>query len=439
METEPPSSLASLGDSWAERLFKHPQEHLGDRASDEAPLLATASSATAERTRTASMIEREKSSADFPQVWENRFRKLDDFGVRISRSASPSRGKCGKVCDKLAKVVTLLYSIEIIALLPIVLLLLNLRGTDEAALFSLSAAVFGTITLQLIKRLVFRKRPWMQNRAFARSTDKTSSFPSRAVFGSVLLAYIVAVFIDEFLAEGVRGTLFWACVVPLVINAVATSSLSRMRLGAHFLSDCIIGALIGIVLLFPIEAVAFGVQVGCGNCEIGTCYLNSSTSTLPSSDQLWKVVAPELIGGGIAIFLSFLLLAPPIAFWDKAPLLFATITPSLTFKVSSLCKNGIPPPSYYPRSFFSSPSSSLPTQQHFASSLSPAAMACIVAASIIVVVAATFTAVKLAKKKHWLIRTLVCILLHVGVSVILCAVRWQDLYLPGPSPSDIRK
>ena len=85
---------------------------------------------------------------------------------------------------------------------------------------------------QLPKRLFFRNRPWRKRKAIKLSSDQSSSFPSRSTFFALGAAYSLC------LLYGVsfKHSLLCCAVVLMPIMH------SRIFLGAHYFSDCIVGA-----------------------------------------------------------------------------------------------------------------------------------------------------------------------------------------------------
>jgi len=90
---------------------------------------------------------------------------------------------------------------------------------------------------QLPKRLCFRNRPWRKKVAINISkyslltSDQSSSFPSRSCLFSAAAIYSLTIFsIDSS-----------ATRVVLCLLAAGPILFSRTFLGAHYLSDCIVG------------------------------------------------------------------------------------------------------------------------------------------------------------------------------------------------------
>lgn len=192
----------------------------------------------------------------------------------------------------LSLAITAVGSIEIAISMPIVLLALGHDTVGEFLTFVLiAAAVLSQVRCpltppsrrclrvcaapptpdpthpQLAKRFLWRNRPHMDGRAVGLRTAQTSSFPSRAV-----LLYVVYAFTVAYCLDSSPGSTAWKHPPiwgVLVLVAVLVSSFGRMFLGEHYLSDCLLGAVAGLVcVVFGTLLEAWHTSV-CGACAAG--------------------------------------------------------------------------------------------------------------------------------------------------------------------------
>lgn len=91
---------------------------------------------------------------------------------------------------------------------------------------------------QLPKRLFYRNRPWRKKVAIKVTMDQSSSFPSRSTLFSQISVFTSLILLGQDLWIGI--------VVGLVCCFFITYS--RIYLGAHYFSDCIIGFLVAWIL-----------------------------------------------------------------------------------------------------------------------------------------------------------------------------------------------
>lgn len=118
---------------------------------------------------------------------------------------------------------------------------LILAGLGRPAAFVGGAMLFGWIWSPLLKRGFRRGRPDLWP---ALATEASHSFPSGHATMSTIFFGALAVSLSPFLFGPARVALWTGCL--LLVAAVA---MSRVYLGAHWLSDVIAGILLGILWL----------------------------------------------------------------------------------------------------------------------------------------------------------------------------------------------
>ena len=112
------------------------------------------------------------------------------------------------------------------------LLFYSIGKYNESFLFAKCCVLYIFITHKF-KKFVFRKRPYAYSNIFNPDHVRSSSFPSNHTAGSVILA-----------------SFFPTRILFLKIFFVFLMQLNRIILGCHFPTDTIIGALIGLLILF---------------------------------------------------------------------------------------------------------------------------------------------------------------------------------------------
>jgi membrane-associated phospholipid phosphatase len=95
---------------------------------------------------------------------------------------------------------------------------------------------------QLPKRVFWRNRPWRINVGKVFKRDKTSSFPSRTTNLATVFAFTI--FVSDL------GNIEWPWLVRLSFVCNYIAAVSRIYIGAHFFSDCVVGILFAWVLNF---------------------------------------------------------------------------------------------------------------------------------------------------------------------------------------------
>jgi membrane-associated phospholipid phosphatase len=134
-----------------------------------------------------------------------------------------------------------LTCIEFGVFVPLVLFAM---GYDQQGSLGTMLALTLAVLSQIPKRLIKRLRPWQAGRAVKRRSDRTSSFPSRAVAGAVVYAFFACA-APTMSSDGVIRVSGW--IVPVMLAAAALAAFARIQLGCHYFSDCVVGALLGVV------------------------------------------------------------------------------------------------------------------------------------------------------------------------------------------------
>eukprot|EP01016_Furgasonia_blochmanni_P003573 TRINITY_DN11405_c0_g1_i6.p1 TRINITY_DN11405_c0_g1~~TRINITY_DN11405_c0_g1_i6.p1 ORF type:complete len:223 (+),score=29.07 TRINITY_DN11405_c0_g1_i6:64-732(+) len=111
-------------------------------------------------------------------------------------------------------------------------------------------------------------------------------------------------------------------VIICSISAFLTM-LARVHLGAHYLTDCIVGYFLGWLIVYVAHnAFQHPDPTGCTSCFMNKCYNLDPSQTLTKENfhLVNLVVAGKVTIGLLVLFL--LVLLPPVKFWEKsAPLM----------------------------------------------------------------------------------------------------------------------
>jgi len=191
---------------------------------------------------------------------------------------------------------------------------------------------------QILKRFMWRFRPFMAHRAEERHRARTSSFPSRAVACGVVYCYIV-VYTDLYF-EKHTSVEWWMYLLFFIIPPVI--SFSRINLGVHYPSDCIAGALLGVFVCIIGKFIWLLDYTGCscGN-SLAICYATGGPIQEISPKTMDKVNYWVLSGVALAqVLFSAAMVIKPLQFWVKFGSVFGFLLPALTFRLVFLCPAG---------------------------------------------------------------------------------------------------
>ena len=100
----------------------------------------------------------------------------------------------------------------------------------EAVKYLFSWYIILNIVAQFPKRMFFRNRPWRKRVAIKLSSDQASSFPSRSSMFAVTALFSILIFFE-------KDT--WK-IICYCVGAAIPILHSRVYLGAHFFSDCMV-------------------------------------------------------------------------------------------------------------------------------------------------------------------------------------------------------
>jgi membrane-associated phospholipid phosphatase len=273
-----------------------------------------------------------------PSTWEKAWQSFDDPIIEVCQSFS------AKWYYLLNVIISALTTVEVGVLCPFACFSL---GLDEAGTVCLCYVMAVCFISQIPKRFVWRTRPFLAGRAKKVRSDKTSSFPSRAVtcgflfpcmFMTAFLAQLFAS-MPQLMAEP-RWELFLVltCLglltfVIAIISALLSAN-ARVSFGVHYPSDCVAGTLQGmlctLVALFAYLLVSFS----CGSCMLDQCY---GTLSLVFVDP--KFVSVTVLLVGILLGCTVLSVIQPIKFWVKCHHVYGMLFPPLTFRLLYLCPN----------------------------------------------------------------------------------------------------
>lgn len=186
-------------------------------------------------------------------------------------------------------------------------------------------------------RFYWRDRPWMARRAFGLRIDDTSSFPSRAVscavvytcIGIWVYAYLstprdqiskggdeLQEFSDKFPYPYEVITDYRTII--LVMFASVLASVSRIYLGAHYPSDCIVGFIQGVILYVFGSMVHDLISYECNACYHNECY--GKNDDVITRFNLFDRIDWMSLGlfSLFALILSIVSVMKPVEFWKKS-------------------------------------------------------------------------------------------------------------------------
>jgi len=174
----------------------------------------------------------------------------------------------------------------------------------------------------------------MVDRAEKRRNDATSSFPSRAVACGITYSYILSGCI--ILGQPVFHIAWW---MPLLIIVIALlSTYARIYLGCHYMSDCLVGMLMGVVSC----AIGTGLYAAnrsmCSACATGACYVQDGTDAVISLSSMsrinWLVIT---IGSVIAVICVLIAEMKPMNMWNKSSHVLGMLLPCIVFRLTFVC------------------------------------------------------------------------------------------------------
>jgi membrane-associated phospholipid phosphatase len=143
----------------------------------------------------------------------------------------------------LARIITFFGSVGFLATASILAVLIFIRQRAWDRLWALALAMIGGSLLNiLLKHLFHRQRPLLENPLV---TLKSFGFPSGHTMGATLFYELLALF----LAQSIRGWSRHVLVFIIAFLIVSLIGVSRIYLGAHYLSDVLAAIAAGIVWL----------------------------------------------------------------------------------------------------------------------------------------------------------------------------------------------
>jgi len=282
----------------------------------------------------------------FPNKLERWLSGFDDPIIKLFQIPS------GPVFFAFSMALTGVTTIEVCIVLPFVFFAV---GYDSLGILWLYLSLSTAFVSQIPKRFFWRFRPYMVDRAVKCRSDKTSSFPSRAVTCAVVYSFGISwSYYVHYEKEKTLELEWWMPLLGLVL--VFATSFARVNLGAHYPSDCLAGALQGML----VSGVGFALHEGevftCGDCEKDKCYSDDKSLQLNSSLVhvcWWSFVV------GLFVLLGFVAIAMvrPIQFWVKSDRVCGLLFPCILFSILFLCPTScnshyaLPPPEIHWFSF----------------------------------------------------------------------------------------
>lgn len=287
--------------------------------------------------------------AVFPERLEKRLEKWDNAVIAlVQRPSLVDKSLLARCVLLLNDIPLVLTSVEFVVAWPFCLLL---TGYDSAGLLALHVSFLLALITQIPKRFLWRARPWVVGRARGLRRNTTSAFPSRAVSCAVCASFMLCA--GWFLE---RGRQFSVWYPVLVLLATLWTSYSRVHCGDHYPSDCLFGALQGLLI------VALGVlSYLAGAAVCGTCAgRNAPCHVQADSEQaLTGLGQISMLGLFCIVFIDlaayFISVSKPIEFWEKSHGVFGMLLPCYGLQLLALCgarHSAVPPPRNRPAWIF---------------------------------------------------------------------------------------
>ncbi|KAG2373819.1 hypothetical protein C9374_011704 [Naegleria lovaniensis] len=357
-------TIMTSEDTTQQALDSKSDTHSIEEENHEKATLVKQETSSLEETSTTIIVgDYEKFVYRISPKFENYFKTFDD------KIIATIQFKPNIVFFILSMIVTAMTTIEIGILAPVVLYIL---GIDHFASYTMWIILTLSMLSQLPKRFMFRVRPYLASRAKCIAKDKTSSFPSRAVTCSVVYAFLVCYFIRCVTSgESMSDVIFWIWCIPCCFFSVIAASAARIYLGVHYPSDCLFGALQGllsIILGTICYMIHLSICTTCAGNSDSTIYWNGLMPCYASLEESvnlitevgrsnlshvnWYLFCILSIG---SLLVGILFVIKPIQFYTKFHHVFSMLAPCLTFQYCFLCPtlslNGvatIPKPSLFP-------------------------------------------------------------------------------------------
>jgi membrane-associated phospholipid phosphatase len=165
------------------------------------------------------------------------------------------------------------------------------------------------IFAQIPKRFFFRNRPWQAGHALKFTSASTSSFPSRACYCAT--SYMLSMLLGLYKANYTSAWNGYVAAYFLTIVPAIMTACSRIYLGAHYLSDCVIGVLYALAI-----------------CT--TIFLLYYTTGLFSKIEFQDTSLLGVILVGVFSFiLNILINLKSFSFWEKGAPIFGALAGNL--------------------------------------------------------------------------------------------------------------
>jgi hypothetical protein len=214
-----------------------------------------------------------------------------------------------------------LFSVEIAAYIPYMYMMM---GIDHAFLHITCQSITLLIISQLPKRFMWRYRPYMVNRAKMASSDKTSSFPARTVSCGVVFTYILHITVLLYIIPMPHTIIiFYMFITSTYLLVILITSWSRIAVGAHYPSDCIVGAIQGGISCF-VGDVVYNVLMSCPKDIIRA---NELIAWNWDNVSFNRPIAIAIIGLAMILISNI----KSVSMWSKLPLILSYVLPSVTF------------------------------------------------------------------------------------------------------------
>eukprot|EP00357_Protocruzia_adherens_P005872 CAMPEP_0115042960 /NCGR_PEP_ID=MMETSP0216-20121206/46577_1 /TAXON_ID=223996 /ORGANISM="Protocruzia adherens, Strain Boccale" /LENGTH=422 /DNA_ID=CAMNT_0002425175 /DNA_START=353 /DNA_END=1621 /DNA_ORIENTATION=+ len=192
---------------------------------------------------------------------------------------------------------------------------------------------------QIPKRFIWRFRPYMVGRALKANSDKTSSFPSRAVTGGFVYSFSL-LYSYNMEHETHDGSEFMSLGGMIGITLIISflTSLARVNFGVHYPSDCVGGLISGAIIFAIGHAVNLTHPFGCPSCMHNHCYADKdhilTLDTFSTSDLDFR---PPAICALLVLVFILLVSSPKIKFWNKTAHVLGSCFSCISLKLLLLC------------------------------------------------------------------------------------------------------
>eukprot|EP00033_Pygsuia_biforma_P001516 GCRY01001711.1.p1 GENE.GCRY01001711.1~~GCRY01001711.1.p1 ORF type:complete len:395 (+),score=25.35 GCRY01001711.1:256-1440(+) len=277
----------------------------------------------------------------FPPWLEDRLFIFENFFIRLIQSDKYFSLRTNSYLHYFCLLWTALTCIEIFLPVPF---LLYLWGEDTLCCFTLCHIFALTFISQIPKRFFWRSRPFVVGRAKGLRDDQTSSFPSRAATCAVVYGYLLAAVLTYHKGAGLSvWSVDWPLCAPIILAAWLVTSVVRIRVGVHYMFDCLAG------IIQAILVIAFGTllyHIMMVNCDCDGVYYSWPCYTVYSAGDASPLTDSTLgfygwtslsLLTGLGLLFQIVATIPPVKFWVKGHRVFGLLFPVAALFLTTVC------------------------------------------------------------------------------------------------------